>query len=63
MTGIVKFYKEDRGYGFVISDEDGHDYFIHHTSLDGSIIKSGDRIEFELKEKRNGLQAVNIKKI
>lgn len=58
--GTVKFYNETKGFGFITETETNKEYFVHVTGLIDQI-KDGDEVEFELKEGRKGLNAVNVK--
>ncbi len=58
MNGIVKFYKEDKGFGF-ITDESGKEIFVHATGLVHEITK-GDNVTFEIKEGKKGSEAHNV---
>ena len=58
--GTVKFFNESKGFGFIIEDESETDYFVHISGLIDEI-HEGDKVEFELKEGRKGLNAVNVK--
>jgi CspA family cold shock protein len=60
--GKVKFFSESRGFGFIIEDESETDYFVHVSGLIDEI-HEGDNVEFEVKEGRKGLNAVNVKVI
>lgn len=60
MKGTVKFFNESKGFGFIIDDESKKDYFVHVTGLIDDV-KEGDEVEFELKEGRKGLNAVDVK--
>jgi CspA family cold shock protein len=60
--GKVKFFSESRGFGFIIEDESETDYFVHISGLIDEI-HEGDNVEFEVKEGRKGLNAVNVKVI
>ncbi len=60
--GTVKFFSESRGFGFIIEDESETDYFVHISGLIDEI-HEGDKVEFEVKEGRKGLNAVNVKVI
>jgi CspA family cold shock protein len=60
--GTVKFFNESKGFGFIIEDESETDYFVHISGLIDEI-HEGDKVEFELKEGRKGLNAVNVKAI
>ncbi len=58
--GTVKFFNESKGFGFITETETNKEYFVHVTGLIDEI-KEGDDVEFELKEGRKGLNAVNVK--
>ena len=62
-TGIVKFFNETKGFGFVVDDASGQEIFLHVTGLNGTKVRENDRIEFETVEGRKGLNAVNVKRI
>lgn len=59
-TGKVKFFNESKGYGFILDDESGKEYFVHATGLIDRV-NEGDSITFELQEGKKGLNAVNVK--
>lgn len=61
-SGIVKFYNESKGFGFIIDDETGSDVFVHATGLKDSI-KQDDKVCFEIKESKKGNNAVDVRKI
>ena len=61
-TGKVKFFNESKGFGFIVEDDSNQDYFVHISGLIDDI-REGDNVEFELKEGRKGLNAVNVKVI
>ncbi len=63
--GTVKWFNNEKGYGFVSRDS-GDDVFVHHTAIQGSGFKSlneGDKIEFEVAKGPKGLQAQNVVKL
>jgi CspA family cold shock protein len=62
-TGIVKFYNEAKGYGFITDEQTREDFFVHVTGLNGIQIQQNDRVEFDTQEGRKGVNAVNVKKI
>ncbi len=57
--GIVKFINEERGFGF-IRTEDGEEIFVHVSGLIDEI-KEKDHVVFEVKQGKKGLSAVNVK--
>jgi len=61
MTGKVKFFNEQKGFGFIAGD-DGKDVFVHKSgTLD--VIKKDDAVQFEVEEGKKGLKAVKVKRI
>ena len=63
--GTVKWFNNDKGYGF-ISRDSGDDVFVHHSAIQGGGFKSlneGDTIEFEVAKGPKGLQAQNVVKL
>ena len=61
-TGIVKFFNETKGFGFIKDENNGTEYFVHVSGLIDDI-KEGDNVNFDLKEGKKGMNAVNVKKI
>lgn len=60
-TGKVRFYDEEKGFGF-ISSEDGQDVFLHASALPaGTTLKPGARLEFGIAEGRKGPQALSVR--
>lgn len=65
MTGTVKWFNNQKGYGF-ISDENGKDVFVHYSGLAGDGFKSldeGQKVEFDVQDGAKGPQAVNVVKL
>lgn len=60
--GTVKFYNGTKGFGFIIDDETKEEFFVHVSGLIDEI-NEGDAVEFELKEGKKGMNAVNVKAI
>ncbi|MEN8805464.1 MAG: cold-shock protein [Wenyingzhuangia sp.] len=58
--GTVKFFNESKGFGFIIDEETQQDYFVHISGLIDEI-REGDAVEFDLKEGKKGLNAVEVK--
>ena len=65
MTGTVKFFNGERGYGFIKPDDGGRDVFVHITAVEQAGLKAlneGQRITFEVEpdKKGKGPKAVNL---
>ncbi len=58
--GTVKFFNDTKGFGFITEDDTNKEYFVHVSGLIDEI-REGDNVEFELKEGRKGLNAVDVK--
>lgn len=62
-TGIVKFYKADKAYGFIIENETKKEYFFHITDVDKKQIQKEDVVSFDLIESKRGIKASNVKRV
>ena len=58
--GVVKFFNETKGFGFIIDEESKKEYFVHVSGLVDKI-KEHDEVEFNIEEGRKGLNAVNVR--
>lgn len=65
ITGIVKWYNSEKGYGF-ISCDDGNDVFAHHSQIKekgpDKDLKEGETVYFDMTENEKGPMAINISK-
>ena len=63
MTGVVKFYEAEKGFGFIEPDGDDEDLFFHSTALGGVVLYESDNVEFEMSQGPKGPIAIHIKLI
>lgn len=64
--GSVKWFNDDKGYGFIAQDDGGADVFVHHTQISGTGYKSlseTQRVEFDVTPGPKGPQAENVRAI
>ena len=57
--GKVKFYNEEKGFGFITDEETGQDFFVHISGLNQDI-KEDDEVEYEVSEGKKGLMATDV---
>jgi CspA family cold shock protein len=63
--GTVKWFNNDKGFGFIAPENGGKDVFVHHTAIQGNGYKSlneGDRVSFDVTTGPKGDQASNVTK-
>ena len=58
--GIVKFFNDQKGFGFIKEDDTDKEYFVHVSGLRDEV-RENDEVTFDLEEGRKGLNAVNVK--
>jgi cold shock protein len=64
--GIVKWFNEKKGFGFIESRESGSDIFVHYSEImdeESQMLREGERVEFVAEEMAKGLQARQVKKL
>jgi cold shock protein len=64
--GTVKYFNDNKGYGFITSEEQQQDVFVHFSSIEGSgfrTLHEGDRVEFEVKSSDRGNEAAHVVKV
>lgn len=65
-TGKVKWFNDDKGFGFITPDEGSQDLFVHQSDIAGGGFRSlseGARVSFDVESGEKGPKAVNVKKL
>jgi CspA family cold shock protein len=64
--GVVKWFNDQKGYGFITPEAGGKDVFVHHSAIMAAGFRSlteGDRVEFSIQQGPKGPSAANVQKV
>lgn len=62
-TGIVKFYNQEKRFGFITPDEGSKDVFVHLNGVKSGNLVEGAKVQFETESTPKGLSAINVEVI
>ena len=65
-TGKVKWFNDQKGFGFICSDNGGRDIFVHHSVIEGTGFKTlqdGEMVEYEFEEGPKGAKATRVRRL
>jgi CspA family cold shock protein len=64
--GAVKWFSDQKGYGFITPEDGSKDLFIHHTNIEGEGFKTlaeGQKVEFEPAQGKKGPEATKVRPV
>ena len=65
-TGKVKWFNDQKGFGFISSEADNRDVFVHHSVIEGQgfrTLQDGEAVEYEFEEGPKGSKATKVKRV
>ena len=64
-SGVVKFFNDQKGFGFIKPDDGGDDLFVHRSNVqtDDQSLRDDQAVEFEIGQGRKGLEARNVRPV
>jgi len=65
-TGKVKWFNDQKGFGFISADTDAKDVFVHHSVIEGQgfrTLQDGETVEYEAEDGPKGMKATRVKRL
>ena len=65
-TGKVKWFNDQKGFGFISADTDAKDVFVHHSVIEGQgfrTLQDGETVEYEAEDGPKGMKATRVKRM
>jgi len=65
-TGKVKWFNDQKGFGFISSESGGKDIFVHHTVIEGEgfrTLQDGEAVEYEAEDGPKGMKATRVRRV
>ncbi len=65
-NGTIKWFNDEKGFGFVTRENGKKDAFVHHSEIQATgfrSLKEGDQVEFDVQDGDKGPKAVNVRKV
>lgn len=64
-TGTVKWFSDERGFGFIVPDDGGKDLFVHRSNVEASnqTLQDNQKVEYEVGEGRKGPEATQVRAV
>jgi CspA family cold shock protein len=65
-TGKVKWFNDQKGFGFICSEQDAKDVFVHHSVIEGQgfrTLQDGESVEYEAESGPKGLKATKVRRV
>ncbi|RMH65761.1 MAG: cold shock domain-containing protein [Calditrichaeota bacterium] len=64
-SGTVKIYNRDKGFGFIVEEDSGDEYFVNaadlHPKMQGRPLREGQKVKFDIRSDMKGDKAVNVR--